>query len=137
MSATGQPLAEKEIGVGGSGSLMREMAMPIYEYELCEGDCKVCGGKFTFEAAAVRAAPHAMPGLQKAGAQNHLHVQLADKAQAAVHHRCQEGRFQRLQASRQGRIRTAVVGRGLPVESCKLQVRARQTVTFNLQPATF
>lgn len=22
-------------------------AMPIYEYELCEGDCKVCGGKFT------------------------------------------------------------------------------------------
>ena len=22
--------------------------MPIYEYELCEGDCKVCGGKFTF-----------------------------------------------------------------------------------------
>ena len=21
--------------------------MPIYEYELCEGDCHVCGGKFT------------------------------------------------------------------------------------------
>lgn len=21
--------------------------MPLYEYELCEGDCKVCGGKFT------------------------------------------------------------------------------------------
>lgn len=21
--------------------------MPIYEYELCEGDCKVCGGKFS------------------------------------------------------------------------------------------
>ncbi len=21
--------------------------MPIYEYELCEGDCKVCSGKFT------------------------------------------------------------------------------------------
>ena len=21
--------------------------MPIYEYELCEGDCKICGGKFT------------------------------------------------------------------------------------------
>ena len=21
--------------------------MPFYEYELCEGDCKVCGGKFT------------------------------------------------------------------------------------------
>jgi len=22
-------------------------AMPIYEYEVCEGDCKVCGGRFT------------------------------------------------------------------------------------------
>lgn len=21
--------------------------MPIYEYELCEGDCKICGGSFT------------------------------------------------------------------------------------------
>jgi putative FmdB family regulatory protein len=21
--------------------------MPIYEYELCEGGCKVCGGRFT------------------------------------------------------------------------------------------
>ncbi|MFM1941403.1 MAG: hypothetical protein RI897_385 [Verrucomicrobiota bacterium] len=21
--------------------------MPLYEYELCEGDCKMCGGKFT------------------------------------------------------------------------------------------
>jgi putative FmdB family regulatory protein len=21
--------------------------MPIYEYELCDGDCVVCGGKFT------------------------------------------------------------------------------------------
>lgn len=21
--------------------------MPLYEYELCDGDCSVCGGKFT------------------------------------------------------------------------------------------
>lgn len=21
--------------------------MPLYEYELCEGECKVCGGRFT------------------------------------------------------------------------------------------
>ncbi len=21
--------------------------MPLYEYELCKGDCKACGGKFT------------------------------------------------------------------------------------------
>src|SRR2546422_1256023 len=24
--------------------------MPIYEYELCEGDCKVCGGKFSLRS---------------------------------------------------------------------------------------
>jgi putative FmdB family regulatory protein len=23
--------------------------MPYYEYELCEGDCVVCGGKFTLQ----------------------------------------------------------------------------------------
>jgi len=23
------------------------LIMPLYEYELCEGDCKVCGGRFT------------------------------------------------------------------------------------------
>src|SRR5450755_3820356 len=25
----------------------RSFDVPIYEYELCEGDCKVCGGRFT------------------------------------------------------------------------------------------
>ena len=25
----------------------KEPLMPLYEYELCEGDCKVCGGSFT------------------------------------------------------------------------------------------
>ena len=28
--------------------------MPIYEYELCEGDCKVCGGKFSLRRPASR-----------------------------------------------------------------------------------
>ena len=28
--------------------------MPIYEYELCDGDCKVCGGKFTLRRPASR-----------------------------------------------------------------------------------
>ena len=23
--------------------------MPLYEYELCDGDCVVCGGKFTLQ----------------------------------------------------------------------------------------
>jgi putative FmdB family regulatory protein len=34
----------------------RLSAMPIYEYELCEGGCKVCGGKFTL-MRPVSAAP--------------------------------------------------------------------------------
>jgi putative FmdB family regulatory protein len=29
--------------------------MPIYEYELCEGDCKVCGGKFSLRRPVDRA----------------------------------------------------------------------------------
>ena len=30
--------------------------MPLYEYELCEGECKVCGGRFTLRRP-VTAAP--------------------------------------------------------------------------------
>lgn len=28
--------------------------MPIYEYELCDGDCKVCGGRFQLSRPASR-----------------------------------------------------------------------------------
>jgi putative FmdB family regulatory protein len=31
-------------------------AMPLYEFELCEGDCAICGGKFTLRRP-LRAAP--------------------------------------------------------------------------------
>jgi putative FmdB family regulatory protein len=30
--------------------------MPIYEYELCEGDCKVCGGRFSLQRPLTRPA---------------------------------------------------------------------------------
>ncbi|PYM16423.1 MAG: FmdB family transcriptional regulator [Verrucomicrobia bacterium] len=30
--------------------------MPVYEYELCQGECKVCGGRFTLRRP-LRAAP--------------------------------------------------------------------------------
>lgn len=30
--------------------------MPLYEYELCDGDCKVCGGSFTLRRS-VNAKP--------------------------------------------------------------------------------
>lgn len=26
--------------------------MPLYEYEMCEGDCAICGGRFTLRRAA-------------------------------------------------------------------------------------
>src|ERR1051325_10260580 len=47
-------------------------------------------------------AAHAMPGVQKAGAQNSLHVQLAE---TGFHLRCQESRFHRAETRRQGRVR--------------------------------
>lgn len=30
--------------------------MPYYEYELCEGDCKICGGRFTLRRPVSAAA---------------------------------------------------------------------------------
>jgi len=33
--------------------------MPLYEYELCEGDCKACGGRFTLNR------PVSRPNLEK------------------------------------------------------------------------
>jgi putative FmdB family regulatory protein len=26
---------------------LEDAIMPLYEYELCDGECKICGGKFT------------------------------------------------------------------------------------------
>jgi putative FmdB family regulatory protein len=31
-------------------------AVPLYEYELCDGECKVCGGRFTLRRPL--SAPH-------------------------------------------------------------------------------
>ena len=40
--------------------------MPIYEYELCDGDCKVCGGKFSLRRPASRPALTNCPLCKKA-----------------------------------------------------------------------
>ena len=46
--------------------LIQNETMPIYEYELCEGDCKVCGGKFTLNRPiAARPLTHC-PACKKA-----------------------------------------------------------------------
>ena len=82
--------------------------MPLYEYELCEGNCKVCGGKFTLRRPLSAKPLDTLSGVQKAGAQNHFILQFAAQAQAALHLRRQEGRVHRAQKSQQGRIREAV-----------------------------
>jgi len=39
--------------------------MPIYEYELVEGECKVCGGKFTLRRPLSAAPLTACPACKK------------------------------------------------------------------------
>jgi len=39
--------------------------MPIYEYELCEGDCKVCGGRFQLNRPISRPALENCPLCKK------------------------------------------------------------------------
>ena len=39
--------------------------MPLYEYELCEGDCKVCQGRFTLNRPVNREALEKCPLCRK------------------------------------------------------------------------
>jgi len=39
--------------------------MPIYEYEPCEGDCKICGGRFELRRPASREPLKACPLCKK------------------------------------------------------------------------
>ena len=39
--------------------------MPIYEYELCDGDCTICGGKFQLNRPIDRPALEACPLCKK------------------------------------------------------------------------
>ncbi len=39
--------------------------MPFYEYELCEGDCKICGGKFTLRRPLSAPELKVCPGCKK------------------------------------------------------------------------
>ena len=44
----------------------RASLMPIYEYELCEGECKACGGKFTLRRPLSAAPLTHCPACKKA-----------------------------------------------------------------------
>ena len=39
--------------------------MPLYEYELCDGDCAACGGKFTLRRPITAAPLSACPACKK------------------------------------------------------------------------
>ena len=52
--------------------------MPIYEYELCDGDCTVWG-KFTLNRPLSAKPADELSRLQKAGAQGFLQLQFAAK----------------------------------------------------------
>jgi len=42
-----------------------ELKMPLYEYELCDGDCIACGGKFTLRRPASAAELKACPACRR------------------------------------------------------------------------
>ena len=39
--------------------------MPLYEYELCDGSCAACGGRFTLRRPVSAAELHACPACKK------------------------------------------------------------------------
>lgn len=39
--------------------------MPLYEYEICEGDCRACGGKFTLRRPVTAPALTQCPACKK------------------------------------------------------------------------
>jgi putative FmdB family regulatory protein len=42
-----------------------KIIMPLYEYELCEGDCRACGGKFTLRRPVSAPALTQCPACKK------------------------------------------------------------------------
>lgn len=39
--------------------------MPLYEYELCDGDCAACGGRFTLRRPVTAPALNACPACRR------------------------------------------------------------------------
>jgi putative FmdB family regulatory protein len=44
---------------------VEEKYMPLYEYELCDGDCAACGGKFTLRRPITAPPLSACPACKK------------------------------------------------------------------------
>jgi len=77
--------------------------MPIYEYELCEGSCAVCGGKFTLRrplsAAPLTQCPACKKPVRKVlstfNSPKALSVSDAKKAGFSVFKRLGKGEYER------------------------------------------
>lgn len=51
--------------VGGSSVRGQDESMPLYEYELCDGDCAACGGRFTLRRPVTAPALNACPACRR------------------------------------------------------------------------
>ena len=77
--------------------------MPYYEYELCEGDCVVCGGKFTLQRPLSAAPLTKCPACKKPvrrvwstfSSPKKLSVSDAKKAGFTVLKRVNKGEYER------------------------------------------
>ena len=77
--------------------------MPIYEYELCEGDCAVCGGKFTLRrplsAAPLTHCPACKKPVRKVlssfNSPRTLSLSAAKKAGFTVYKRLGKGEYEK------------------------------------------
>jgi putative FmdB family regulatory protein len=80
--------------------------MPLYEYEVCEGDCKICGGRFTLrrrlDAPPVTQCPLCKRPVRKVISQVHAPVKSkpvsisdAKKAGFTVLKRLGKGEYER------------------------------------------
>lgn len=77
--------------------------MPLYEYELCEGNCVVCGGKFTLRrplnAQELKNCPACKKPVRKIissfNAPKSLSISSAKKAGFTVYKRLGKGEYER------------------------------------------
>ena len=54
-----------KLGVGLGLEKLESTHMPLYEYELCEGNCAACGGRFTLRRPVTAAELKACPACKK------------------------------------------------------------------------
>lgn len=77
--------------------------MPLYEYELCAGECKICGGKFTLKrplsAPPLEKCPACKKPVRKVfstfNSPHKLSISSAKKAGFQVYKRLGKGEYER------------------------------------------